>query len=477
MELVAGRGCHLAAPLFASFTAALLACSADHPRSVAATGVAQGRLVSATPQITISSLGPGMALGVNDGGQIAGTTFATPANDGRATLWNPDGSVADLFASAPDGRSYAFDVNDLGAAAGVSVYTGFPFTAFKWTSSGGLVGLQGPAGTFARARSINTSGQVAGDAEGGLAGATLWQPDGTATSLGTLGGPLSGANDINDAGQIVGWSHIPANVHHAFLWTQGAGMQDLGTLGGSWSAATGINELGHVTGWSQTAGGRTHAFLWKPETGMVDIDPLGSETYAEAVNDHDEVVGYHYPQGTALAFFWSRDTGLVELGTLGGGIGPPASPWHSRAFDLNENGVVVGDSTDGITPELATVWTVDVARGDEGVGFLPPIPNDGTGIFKAGRTIPVKFRLASASGAPVTGATASLRVFEISEGSLREVDVVARGAPSASATFRYDATADLYVFHMSTSALVPGAYLLRVELDDGSAHEVRITLR
>jgi hypothetical protein len=30
---------------------------------------------------------------------------------------------------------------------------------------------------------------------------------------------------------------------------------------------------------------------------------------------------------------------------------------------------------------------------------------------------------------------------------------------------------------MSTSALVPGAYLLRVELDDGSAHEVRITLR
>jgi probable HAF family extracellular repeat protein len=471
MELVAGRSCRLVVLLFASFTAALLACSADHPTAVAPIAVARGPLVSATPQITMRSLGPGMALGVNDLGQIAGATFTTPANDGRATLWNPDGSVADLFASAPNGRSYAFDVNDLGAAAGVSVETGFPFTAFEWTSSGGLVGLYGPAGTFARARAINDSGQVAGDTEGGLAGATLWEPDGTATSLGTLGGPLSGANDINDAGQVVGWSHVPENVHHAFLWTQGAGMQDLGTLGGSWSAATGINELGHVTGWSHTADGRTHAFLWKPETGMVDIDPLGSESYAEAVNDHDEVVGYHYPQGAALAFFWSRGTGVVELGTLGGGSGPPASPWHSRAFDLNEDGVVVGDSTDGITPELATVWTVDVARGDEGydfVGFLPPIPSDGTGVFKAGRTIPVKIRVASASGAPVTGATASLRVFDVSQGTLREV---------AGAALRYDATAALYVLHMSTAALAPGAYLLRVELDDGSAHEVRITLR
>jgi probable HAF family extracellular repeat protein len=58
------------------------------------------------------------------------------------------------------------------------------------------------------------------------------------TDLGTLGG-FSGAEAINAAGQVVGWSDDVLGRQHAFLWEDGT-MTDLGTLGGDGSAA---NEL------------------------------------------------------------------------------------------------------------------------------------------------------------------------------------------------------------------------------------------
>src|SRR4029453_11370728 len=80
------------------------------------------------------------------------------------------------------------------------------------------------------------------------------------TELPTLG-EASLAQRINDKGQIVGESFLPAGPPHAALWYQGT-VIDLGTLGGEVSIANDINNRGQVTGNSQVASGAFRAFLW-----------------------------------------------------------------------------------------------------------------------------------------------------------------------------------------------------------------------
>ena len=59
----------------------------------------------------------------------------------------------------------------------------------------------------------------------------------------------SDAYGINDAGQVVGYSHTAEGANHAFITgPDGMGMRDLGTLGGDYSYANGINDAGQVVG-------------------------------------------------------------------------------------------------------------------------------------------------------------------------------------------------------------------------------------
>jgi probable HAF family extracellular repeat protein len=292
--------------------------------------------------------------------------------------------------SSSDTRVLAVQPNGLNNAGEVVGYVtpGGPETAFYFT--GGTLSLIGgtlntPAtnsssGGFA----VNASGQIAGFG-GTLPAALIFNPDGSYTKIGTLGGVTSTAIGINNLGQVVGTSTPSgaAVVGHAFLYTGGP-LIDLGTFGGPGSTASSINDSEQVVGYAQTATGDNHAFLYSNGT-LQDLTPGGGAAYS--INDNGAVVGQADFTGDTGAHAFLYTNGITQdLGTLGGP--------YSSAASINANGDIVGTSglsdltaraflyRDGVMVDLnsmidpASGWFLETASGINDAGQIT-----GTGVY------------------------------------------------------------------------------------------------
>lgn len=224
----------------------------------------------------------GQASAINNQGQVVGwreTTGQPEAfrydSDGRSYLLNTGG-----------GASRALAINEAGQAAGrLSNASEQAFVEDK----GNLQIISGEVNGYAVA--MNNVGQVLVKALTAGGFRTLLWENGVMTDLGNLGGPCTQGQDLNDAGQVVGWAQTAAGEYHAFLWEHGV-MTDLAPfLVGNFNAAIAINNQGLILLKSSTPAGE-HTFLY--QNGQVsDLGNFGSN-YAVAtdLNINGQIVGW-----------------------------------------------------------------------------------------------------------------------------------------------------------------------------------------
>jgi probable HAF family extracellular repeat protein len=261
------------------------------------------------------------ARGINNAGQIAGTSEPTPYVDHafRYTIGEDgQGTMEDLGALPGANASYGYAINNLGQVAGEAMVPAasgiWPYHAFRYTDPGPMADL-GTVGAYAQteAYGINDNGWVVGlatGAGGGFGHAFLYANG----VMMDIGAPLTGyytkATGINNAGQIVGWARPESGgVTYGFLYINETTATPLGTLGGNNCYPTGLNNVGQVVGHDTTPSGFQHPFLWMQNTLkdltslVVGTNPFAQLQVATAINDGGWITGYgKMPDNSIHAF-------------------------------------------------------------------------------------------------------------------------------------------------------------------------------
>ena len=239
-------------------------------------------------------------------------------------------------------------INELGQVAGsISIPGPGISNAVFWPAADRMHEvIHGPGDDLAFANDVNDAGVVVGSAgEGEFAFA--W-------TSGTIYEPLPAAmccpdaRAINEDGTIVGKGNLLTGGTFTAVWSDGE-LLDFGALQDHCcSEAMDINDLGQIVGSSEDV-----VALWD-DGRVIEIGGLGGLfAIANGVNNRGEVVGVAHvqPPGVSRPFYWNGGP-IVELPLLGGGSGHAAS--------MNDHGVIVGVAATPLRPgqpsARATVW-------------------------------------------------------------------------------------------------------------------------
>lgn len=242
------------------------------------------------------------------------------------------------------GMSEGSNVNNFGQVTGWTNTESSEYRAFVY-SSGGMVELPNLLGGTSFGSGINDLGCVVGTEYRGLVTRGFLYDGTTVQALDILGGGNSSARDVNNSGQIVGYTHTGGFVYdgvtmsnlgriasmainslgqvagtigsHVALFDRGL-IEDLGTLGGSWAAAYDLNDLGQIVGESDTGSylDPRRAFIYDG-AGMRSLGTLGGDySGAFGINNLGQVVGISdtATPGVTHAFLYDeRLGGMVDL--------------------------------------------------------------------------------------------------------------------------------------------------------------------
>jgi probable HAF family extracellular repeat protein len=255
------------------------------------------------------------AVSINDVGEIGAVSYTLINGDGvRSFIINPNGSG--LTTSQKILSPYGGDlttithIDNAGRLTGNVISSDSYVHAFITGKNG--VGISILPDLTPPGRTSIYTGSASSNNVGQIIGTGLTYDDeyytfitdvnnGGVTFLGTFGGSTIGM-DINNKGQVVGYSHFDSDnfgQHHAFFNDgQGTAIKDLGALEGkSNSIATTINDLGQVAGFSYNVQEvDERAFITDINgTNMVDLNSLvplsdGAWFTAAAINNRGQIL-------------------------------------------------------------------------------------------------------------------------------------------------------------------------------------------
>jgi probable HAF family extracellular repeat protein len=301
--------------------------------------VANAAPTSHTRSYSITDLGTlggpaSSATAINNRGQVVGFSDLSGGSLSHAFLYSR-GMMIDLLPGSEN--SNASDINNRGDVVGTEDAQAFLYRRGQVTH----IGL---GGTTSAASAVNDRGEVAGASA--VAGTDFdfhafvyrhGQTIDLTPSLPT--GPLgevSGAQDVNDRGQVVGFVSPQLEFFpQPFLWRRGA-LNDLPLVlpGDAIAVPSRINNSGEVVGVSVSfVSFEEHAVLLSHGR-LISLGP----GQASSINNRGQVVGFSFVSGNEGAFLYEKGT-RTELNS----VLPPNSGWAlAVASDINDRGQIVG---------------------------------------------------------------------------------------------------------------------------------------
>jgi hypothetical protein len=199
------------------------------------------------------------------------------------------------------------------------------------------------------------------------------------------------------------------------------------------------------------------------------LNPIGNKVFAPGVT-------LTFTASGADADLPAQTLSFSLIGAPAGATinaGSGAFSWTPSASDIGKTFTFRVRITDNGSPTLYAEEQITVSGGYTWSGFLPPLQPGG--VYNAGRTIPVKFKLTGPS-AGITNLVARLYIVSLNNSALRKLPKIRMSsAASTENLFRY--SGDGYIFNLDTSGIPPDDYQLQVDMGDGVMRAINITLR
>lgn len=328
---------------------------------------------------------------VSSSGQILGYRFDSsvidPGQGYKRTSGIFTGTTFTPLAGLPGASTiFASNMNETGQATGFNYLGSEDIRPVRWDGTATVTELPRLNGFHGEGADINNSGQIAGFSWSDAAGnfqAVRWDADNSIHQLPTLGGSFGRAAGINDQGYAVGMSFTANDdAQHATLWTPNGSAIDLDTSGSASSWAEKINNQGQIVGFTTNASGLSDMTLWNVD-GSAPIDltaSLGSDVdtafepgRSTLLNNTGQVVFDAFnPDGSSTSYLWQNGN-LTDISTL-----LPFGLILNTVSGINDNGVIYGRAlsngasggfvlTPNAVPVPAAVWLFGSALAGFGV--------------------------------------------------------------------------------------------------------------